>query len=416
MSNGSLKNAIAGHSSFVRHVAFSPDGKLMASASGDRTVRIWHVADDRLHATLHGHGHTIWSVAFSPDGRTLATGSQDHTARLWNVADGQLLHTLEGHSDIVWSVAFSPDGRTLATGSHDKTVRLWKTPEGQRLATLEGHTGLVRSLAFSPDGRHLATASGDNTARIWLLHDAEESCDWSPCEPLLPPRPLVTLTHAGHGVVYPGDELWLDVLVENTGRGDLVQLRADVESASAPLRRMTALFGRVKPGETVSRCMAGMLPVDHPPGELRGQMVFREGNGYQPPPQPVAFTVKPFPREDVPVTWRLVDDGSGNSFGNGDGKPQRGECLDVLATLENDTGQLLEGLRLSLVGVQLPSGVVINIPRTELKAVPDGERVSGRVTFSVRPTAALGPVHLELRVEASDGRLFAVLPIRTVIE
>jgi hypothetical protein len=179
---------------------------------------------------------------------------------------------------------------------------------------------------------------------------------------------------------------------------------------------MSALFGRVKPGETVSRCLSVLLPVDHAPGELRAQVVFREANGYQPPPQCVVFTVKPFPRQDLRVTWRLVDDGSGNSFGNGDGKPQRGECLDVAATLQNDTGQLLEGLRLSLVGVQLPAGVVINIPRVELPPIPDGGCVEGRVTFSVRPTAVLGPARLELRVEAGDGLLFAVLPIKTMIE
>jgi serine/threonine protein kinase len=414
-ATGALHATLTGHSSFVRHVAFSADGKLLASASGDRTSRIWRVADGRLQTVLQGHANTVWCAGFSPDGWSLVTAGQDGTAKVWNVSDGRLRFTLEGHTDIVWCAAFSPDGRYLATASHDKTVRLWAMPDGRPLATLTGHMALVRYLAFHPDGQHLVTAGGDHTARVWLLQGVEP-CDWSAGEPLLPPRPLVSITRAGDGIVYPGDELWLEVVVENAGRGDLVQLRADVESESLPLRRLSALFGRVKPGEKSSRCLSVCLPHDQPPGPLSGRLVFHEGNGYQPLPQEVSFTVKSFPREDLPVSWRLVDDGSGNSFGNGDGKPQRGECLDVVVSVGNETGQPLEGLSLSLVALEAPAGVVINIPRTSLPPLADGQCVEGRLTFSVRPTAGTGPVNLELRVEASDGRLFAALPVRTRIE
>jgi WD40 repeat protein len=211
-----------GHTECVDGVAFSPNNRLLASGSFDRTVRLWDVVERRAASPVHvlrGHTDYVSSVSFSADGRQLASGSDDCTVRLWSVPEGvpgpvlqhacpvycvafspvvgsnmlasgcgegivrlwdvsgtdqqQLLRELKGNSHVISSVAFSPDGSQLVSGSYDNTVLLWSVARGTLLKVLTGHSQAVTSVAFHPNGKQIASRSDDGAVRIWTV------CEWS---------------------------------------------------------------------------------------------------------------------------------------------------------------------------------------------------------------------------------------------
>jgi WD40 repeat protein len=157
-----------GHSAAVQHLAFSPSGTMIATASADTTVALWDV-DSGKPRFLRGHTNSVKWVAFSPDGATLVSSGVDGTLRLWRVSDGSG-RMLVGHRGTVPCAVFSPDGRMLASAGDDRTVRLWDATTGES-RVVRGHERPVRAVAFSPDGKSIASVGRDGTLELVRLDD-----------------------------------------------------------------------------------------------------------------------------------------------------------------------------------------------------------------------------------------------------
>ncbi|HKB36844.1 MAG TPA: WD40 repeat domain-containing protein, partial [Gemmataceae bacterium] len=165
-------------SSGVSAQSFSPDGRVLALGVGDNTIGLYDPATGKLQRQMTGRPvrvggfsltplPSVHIVAFSPDGRTLASLGASNIVRLWDAKSGKELHWLMGHKDYADSAAFSPDGKMLATGDSNGTVRLWEVATGKERRRFVGHEDRVAALAFSPDGKLLASASLDTTALLW---------------------------------------------------------------------------------------------------------------------------------------------------------------------------------------------------------------------------------------------------------
>ncbi len=163
-SNGTLVTTLIGHQDSVTSVAFSPDSQILASGSWDGTVKLWR-RDGTPRGTLKGQIGHVHAVSFSPNGQLIASAGGNGTIWLWTVG-GKLIRTLRAHQSNVTWVSFSPTGELMASASQDQTIKLW-TPQGKLLQTLRGHSGKVNCVTFSPDGQTIASASDDRTVKLW---------------------------------------------------------------------------------------------------------------------------------------------------------------------------------------------------------------------------------------------------------
>lgn len=173
VSNPDSVVTLGGLTGSVNGVAFSADGKLLATAAGEPGLfgeaKLFDVATGKMLQTLVGHKDSLYAVAVSPDGKLVATGGYDQQIKLWEVSSGKLLRTIDGHNGPVYDLAFRADGQILASCSGDRTVKLWNVTSGERRETLKDSTKELYTVAFSPDGTRLASAGVDNRIRVWQI-------------------------------------------------------------------------------------------------------------------------------------------------------------------------------------------------------------------------------------------------------
>jgi uncharacterized protein YgiM (DUF1202 family) len=374
----------------IRAVAFSPDGAILASTGDGGSLRLldWR-ANKELKAMKSGFG-IIYAVAFSPSGSVLATGNSDSHVHIWDPSSGQQQTVYSGHTKAVLSVAFSPEGSLLASGSADGTIRLWEVQTGRERGVFLGHTGNVNAVGFMANGI-VISAGSDGTVRFWdsstsrslgilsdfkgpvwalaLAHNealmaiggrdrtvhlqaatitlAQTSpsgassviprdADVGP-PPVPPPHAEADFSIQPHELK-PGDELTIDLRVSNTGKGPLYRFLAKTSSSHPLLDGRTFYFGKILAGQSKSEILKVNIPKDMTTEEIPLDIQFEEYNGFVPDPLKALITLSGPPRPRLAYNYQILDNGTGQSVGNGDGRIQKGEAVDLLLTIKNVGG------------------------------------------------------------------------------
>jgi eukaryotic-like serine/threonine-protein kinase len=156
-----------GHAAGVKSLTWSPDSIRVASGSQDKTVQVWGALSGEHVAIYHGHTGFVNTVAWSPNGKYIATGAADATVRMWDVASGKQMYVYRGHRAGVNSIVWSPDSQQIASGASDKTVQILDAMTGNHRYTYRGHIDTVSSVSWSPDGKYIASGSWDRTVQVW---------------------------------------------------------------------------------------------------------------------------------------------------------------------------------------------------------------------------------------------------------
>lgn len=386
VATGQELKALSSNFGAVRALTFSADGKTLATGGSDGSLRLWDIATGKEIKSVRGQFGVVFSIQFSPDGKTLATGTSDTQVHLWDVATGRQRSTLTGHTGAVRAVTFTPGGQWLASASADGSIILWDPDEGRERLVMTGHKGEVYALAFSPDGRSLVSSGEDGTIRVWDVNSGNERHGlaghkgpvWSVAvspdgmllasggrdrlvrlQPVTPPVLSATLTEKiqkrGNEIgarpsppplpeadlairpieVKAGGEVTLSLTIKNKGKGPLYRFQARTKSDDPSLNGHLFYFGRIDGGQSSEDTLTLKIPGDRLDGTIPLQLVFEEYNGFIPDQLKAVLNLKGLPRPRFAYTLQVIDDGTGNSVGNGDGRIQKGEAVDLRITVKN---------------------------------------------------------------------------------
>ena len=344
VATGKELKSVRGQFGIVFAIRFSPDGKVLATGSSDMQVHLWDLATGKQRSALTGHIGAVHSIVFQANNQWLASAAADGTIRIWDLESGQEHLTLTGHKGAVYGIALTADGRALVSGGADGTVRVWDVATGNERHTLSGHKGPVWSVAVSPDDTLIASAGRDRTVLLQPSTPPTLSAQLSEkmqrrgneigAPPSPPPMPEADL------VIRPvdvkaGSEATFSLTVKNKGKGPLFRFQARMKSDEPALDGHLFYFGKIDGGQTAEDTVTIKVPSDRPDGTIPVRIVFEEYNGFVPDHLTAMLALKGLPRPRFAYTLQIIDDGSGNSVGNGDGRIQKGEAVDLLVTVKN---------------------------------------------------------------------------------
>jgi hypothetical protein len=343
-STGKELKSVRGQFGIVFALRFSPDGKMLATGSSDMQIHLWDLATGRQRQALTGHTGAVHGIAFDVNNRWLASASSDGSIRLWDVAKGEERLALTGHNGGVHAISFSPDGRTLVSAGADGTVRVWDVATGNERHTLAGHKGPVLSVAISPDGTLVASGGRDKSVRLQppipptisaqLSEKVQRRGNEIGTPPSPPPLPEADLT-IQPPEVKAGSNVTLTLSVVNKGKGPLYRFQAMIKSDDPSLDGHLFYLGKIDGGQTTADVVTVRVPADRSDGSIPVRVEFEEYNGFVPDQLKAVLVFKGLPRPRFAYTLQIIDDGSGISVGNGDGRIQKGEAVDLLLTVKN---------------------------------------------------------------------------------
>ncbi|BCA53225.1 hypothetical protein W02_03650 [Nitrospira sp. KM1] len=386
VTTGRELHAVTSSFGTVRSVTFSGDGKTIATGGNDGSFRLWDTATGRELKSVRGQFGVVFAIRFSPDGKAIATGSSDSQVHVWDVATGRQRQALTGHTGAIHGVAYHPNGQLLASAGADGTIRIWELESSQEHLTLSGHKGAVSALVFSSDGRTIISAGADGTVRVWDVPSGNErhmlgghkgpvhAIALAPDDSLVasggrdravrlqPPTPPSLTTRLAEKIQRRGDEIGappsppplpeadlairpmevkaghevnLTLTLKNKGKGPLFRFQGRVKSDDPALDGHVFYLGKVEGGQSAEDVIAITIPRDRPDGTIPIRLEFEEYNGFVPDQMKALVVMKGLPRPRFAYTLQVIDDGRGGSVGNGDGRIQKGEAVDLLVTLKN---------------------------------------------------------------------------------